>query len=44
MWQDRLGESRKIRASRVLSIIEQLGALQENLKTKRVLRKENWNW
>jgi hypothetical protein len=31
MWQDRLGESRKIRASRVLSIIEQLGGLQANL-------------
>jgi len=31
MWQDRLGESRKITTSRDLSIIEQLGGLQGNL-------------
>src|ERR1700722_7684370 len=31
MWQNRLGESRKITASRRLSIIEQRGGLQANL-------------
>jgi hypothetical protein len=44
MWQDCLGESRKIRASRVLSIIEQLAPLQANLMAKQThdrLTKEN---
>jgi hypothetical protein len=34
MWQDCLGESRKMWASRVLSITEQLAPLQENLMAK----------
>src|ERR1035438_10173377 len=34
MWQDCLGESRKIRPSRVFSIIEQLAPLQANLMAK----------
>lgn len=36
MWQDRLGESRKIRASRACSIIEQVGGLQGNLMANEV--------
>jgi hypothetical protein len=34
MWQDRLGESRKMTTFSDLRIIEQLARLQANLKTK----------